>query len=399
MPSTAQISGKGDGKSGSMTLDQLLKRTNVLYCLDCGKCTGTCPAAIARPGFSPRRVIELALMDDDGSRTALNRYLWDCLTCGKCANYCPEEVWFSEFVRARRGDAYHEGNYSVKNHGGIVYSISQAMADLNLKQKRMDWVKGTKISDKGEVLLFTGCLPYFELFFKNLKLEYGSKVLNNAVKIMNKAGITPAVMSNEVCCGHDDIWSGNLERFTKLAKKNIAAIKATGAKKIVTICPECATTLKNDYAEFLGEKFEVVHITQYLAELLKDGKIKVKKNAGKVTFHDPCRLVQHMNIVDAPREVIKAVGGDNFTEMRESGVLASCCGTTLWRNCDALSEIMRLDRLKQAQETGAQTLLTACPKCQIHFRCTLSTKCDEVGLDKNLKVEDIVTYVAENLEG
>jgi len=394
MPAEPKVNGK---KSG-MTQDEVFKRTNVLYCLDCGKCTATCPAALARPGFSPRRVIELALMDDDGAKTALNRYLWDCLTCGKCSNYCPEEVFFSEFVRARRGDAYEEGNYSVKNHGGITYAISQVHADMNLKQKRMDWVKGTKVAEKGEVLLFTGCLPYFELFFKNLNLEFGSKVLNNAVKIMNKAGVTPVVMPNEVCCGHDEIWSGNLDRFTKLAKKNLAAFKATGAKKIVTICPECATTLKNDYAEFLGEKLEVVHITEYLAQLLKEGKLKVKKGSGKVTFHDPCRLVQHMGVVNAPREVIKAIGGENFTEMRESGVLASCCGTTLWRNCDALSEIMRHDRIKQAMETGAQTLLTACPKCQMHFRCTLSTKAEESGLDKNLKVKDLVTYVAENLE-
>jgi len=181
-------------------------------------------------------------------------------------------------------------------------------------------------------------------------------------------------------------------------EKNIQAIKRTGAKKIVTVCPECASTIKKYYKEMGGLEIEVVHISQFIDGLLKEGKLKLRQAKGKVTFQDPCRLVQHMEEVDAPRNVIAAVNPGGLVEMRESKELASCCGTALWRNCDSFSEAMRGDRLRQAKETGADLVLTACPKCQIHFKCTLSGKCEEKGIDPELKVKDLVTYVAENME-
>jgi Fe-S oxidoreductase len=345
-------------------------------------------------------MIEMALMEhSDAGHMVQDQHLWDCLTCGKCTNYCPTSVYFPEFVRSVRRMSLEKGNYSVINHTGITYHVAEAMANNDLTQKRLGWINGTNIAKKADILFFTGCLPYFDVTFRPLGIDGGANILNNAVKIMNRAGIVPAVMADEVCCGHDQIWSGDMRTFTALAKRNMKAIERTGAKRIVTICPECTTTLKNDYAEHINVNLDVVHITQFLAELIKDGKLVLRKNPEKVTYHDPCRLVQHLGVVDAPRTVIKAIDPEGFVEMRESGVLASCCGTTLWRGCDALSEVMRHDRLEQAMETGASTLLTACPKCQIHFRCTLSTKLENSGLDPNLKVKDIVTFVAENMEG
>lgn len=380
-------------------LNKMMRQTNVLQCLDCGKCTATCPAAIARHEFSPRRVIELALMGPYGKdQVELDRHLWDCLTCGKCTNYCPSEVSFPEFVRMVRAWSADKGNRSVINHAGMTYHVADAMANQELEQKRLGWVKDTQVSDKGEVLFFTGCVNYFDVYFNSLGIDGGANILNNVVKIMNKAGIVPAVMPQEVCCGHDQIWSGDLETFKALAQKNIKRIAATGAKLIVTACPECTTTLKNDYKEHLGADLEVMHISQYLAKLIKEGKLELKKDDQKVTFHDPCRLVQHLGFVEPPREVIRAIDPEGFVEMKESGKMASCCGTTLWRGCDALSEVIRHDRLQQAQDTGAKVLLTACPKCQIHFRCTLSAKCSEGDEKPNFVVKDLVTYVAENLK-
>jgi len=331
-------------------------------------------------------------------RVALEKRLWDCLTCGKCTNYCPTKVSFPEFVRSVRMTSRDKDNCSVINHAGITYYIADAMANNDLKQKRLSWVDGTKVVTKGDVLFFTGCLPYFDTIFKHINVDGGPGMLNNAVKIMNKAGVTPVVMADEVCCGHDEIWSGDQKTFIELAKKNLKAIERTGAKRIVTICPECATTLKNDYREHLGVELDVVHITEFIAEFIKNGRLTMKKSNEKVTYHDPCRLVQHLGVVEAPRNIIKTIDPEGFVEMKESGVLASCCGTTLWRGCDALSEVMRHDRLKQAMATGATTLLTACPKCRIHFKCTLSGKCEEAGLDPKLKVKDIVTFIAENME-
>lgn len=389
--------GNGDPDSEAKKIQELIKRTNVLFCLDCGKCTATCPVAAVKKGFSPRRIVEVAIMED-GENTPDNRYLWDCLTCGKCSNYCPEEVHFSEFVRSLRQFALARGNYSVMNHGGITYSIAEAMTKLKPMQSRTGWVKDTRISDKGDTLLFTGCMVYFDIIFEPLGIEGGPNILNNAVRIMNKAGIVPAVMANEVCCGHDQIWSGDRDTFSSLMDANIRAIKETGAKRVVTVCPECANTLKEDYSKMGGLDIEVLHMAELIEELLTQDKIKLRTAQGNVTYQDPCRLAQHLHVIDPPRTVIKAVNPEGLVEMADTKAFANCCGTTLFRNCDSFSEKMRVERLKQATRTGASTILTACPKCQIHMRCTLSTKCEDEGVDPKLQVKDMITYVAENLE-
>ena len=378
-------------------LGELLKETNAFYCLSCGKCSGGCPVSVVKPDFSPRRIVELALIESEESITTDISY-WDCLTCGKCSNYCPEDVQFPIFIRNQRKEAPKSGNCPMINHGGITYSIADTMANLDTEQDRLCWVKDVNIADKGDILLFTGCLVHFDIIFEPLRIDSGDNILNNAVKIMNKAGIVPAVMPDEVCCGHDHLWAGDEKTFRKLMKKNLEAIKNTGARRIVTVCPEGTVTLKKDYARYGGLDLEVVHISEFIAELLENGKIDVRSPEGRITFHDPCRLAQHLKIIDAPRNVIKAVNPDGFIEMKDSKEMAFCCGTSLFRNCDAFSEAIRSERLSQAMATDAECLLTACPKCQIHFKCTLSTKCEEQGLNPDLKVKDLVTYVAENME-
>jgi len=367
------------------------------HCVDCGKCTVVCPVADKVPGFSPRRIVETAL-SGASDETPTNRYLWDCLTCGKCANYCPKDVNFHEFIREEREAAKGKALPSILNHGGITYSIAKAQAELDTKQQRLDWVGDAKVSDKGDVLLFTGCMAYFDTIFEPLGINSKKNVLYNAVKIMNRAGIVPAVMADEVCCGHDLLFSGDTETFRKLMDKNIKAIKRTGAKRIVTVCPEGTLTLRKYYAEQGGLNVEVVHISELLSELIKAGILKLRTGTEKVTFHDPCRLAHHLRTTEAPREVIRAASPEGLVEMKDSKEEATCCGTSLFRGCDAHSEVIRQERLRQAQETGASALLTTCPKCQVHFKCTLSAKIEDKGLDPKLKVLDLVTFVAEHLD-
>jgi Fe-S oxidoreductase len=383
---------------GGKSVEDLLQETNVYYCLDCGKCSGSCPVSTVKADFSPRRIVESTAMEPD-EKSSTDKTLWDCLTCHKCYNFCPEDVNFPLFVREQRKRALKHDNLPVLNHGGITNSVAHAMANLDLKQERLAWVGDAKIAEKGDILLFTGCMVHFDLVFEPLGVDGGKNILYNAVRIMNKAGIMPVVMKDEVCCGHDQLWGGEEEAFIKLMERNLKAIKKTGAKKIVTVCPEGANTLKKDYAKYGNAKLEVVHITEFLAELLREGKIKLKQSGEKVTYQDPCRLSRYLNVLDAPRELINAVNPEGFVEMEDSRELSTCCGTTLFRGCDSFSEAIRDTRLKQAGATGAETILTACPKCQIHMRCTLSGKCEERDIDPKLKVKDIVTFVAENLEG
>jgi Fe-S oxidoreductase len=181
-------------------------------------------------------------------------------------------------------------------------------------------------------------------------------------------------------------------------EKNLEMFRNAGAKKIVTLCPECARTLSRDYAEYGGTQLDVVHMTAFLAGLLDEGKIKLREMDTPVTFQDPCRLARHLGDTDSARKILEASSKEKFTEMENNKELADCCGTSLFRNCNAQSEAIRVARLQEAAGTGAKILLTACPKCQIHFRCSMSGNPEKKGLDPGLEIKDVLTWVVEAME-
>jgi Fe-S oxidoreductase len=240
-----------------------------------------------------------------------------------------------------------------------------------LKQNRLGWITSDlKTKEKSEYLYFVGCLPYFDVFFSDIKANSLDSA-RSTLKILNFFGIEPMVLSNERCCGHDLLWMGDVENFKRLAKHNLDQIKKSGAKKLITSCPECLVSLKIDYPEFFGKTdFEVIHISELIADELSKNKIKLNKVEKKVTYQDPCRLGRFLGIYDPPRKVMGSVPGVEFLEMPKNRKNAICCGTSSWVNCDMYSRMIQTNRLKEAKNTGAEVLITACPKCQIHFSCT-----------------------------
>ena len=375
-------------------IEKIVEETKAYYCLDCGKCTSSCPVAMLNPRFSPRLLVEQALIGFE-NLVVRDAELWSCLTCGACSNYCPSMVDFQKFVRKVREESLKKGLTGIKSHGGIFNSITKFLCRENIKQDRLGWLTPElRVRQKGETLYFVGCQPYFDIIFEEIKVNCLDNIAKLVVKLLNKAGIEPVVLANERCCGHDALWSGDVETFEKLLELNLREIKGRGVKRVVTNCPECLRTLKIDYAEYAKIDFEVLHITEMLLELANKDKISFSKVDGKVTYHDPCRLGKHLGIYEAPRSLLGMIPGVEFVEMENNRGNSLCCGTSLWSNCDMFSESIRVSRLREAQATGAGTLLTACPKCQIHFKCSLS--CDSGrNLDVSLGVEDLVTYVAK----
>ena len=220
-------------------------------------------------------------------------------------------------------------------------------------------------------------------------------IAEDTVRILNYLGIEPVVLENERCCGHDLYWLGKLELFDQLGKLNLKEIEDSGAKTVVTACPECALTLKQLYRERLGGiSFEVKHITEVVAE--NSDKLQFKELAMDVTFQDPCRLGRFMGVYEQPRAALKSIPGVDFREMPHSGRGAICCGTTNWMNCDATSKRIQRSRLTEAKAVGAKTLVTACPKCQIHFRCS---ECGDESDKVDIQIMDFVNIVASALKG
>ena len=214
------------------------------------------------------------------------------------------------------------------------------------------------------------------------------------MKLLNRLGITPVVSEHEICCGHDAYWTGKPETVKALAKRNVEIIKATGAKEVVFSCPECYYMFKQVYPDMVGDlPFEPIYILNLLAE--HSEALGLRPQEGKVTYHDPCRVARMDDVIDEPRLLLRAVPELEFAEMERIGKDALCCGSSAFVSCSRVNKRIQVERLEEAIRTGAGTLVTACPKCNIHLRCALR---DE-DTSATIEIKDLLILLAEALGG
>jgi Fe-S oxidoreductase/coenzyme F420-reducing hydrogenase delta subunit len=384
------------GRSKEQTVEavkQLIDDTGAFDCVECGKCTTVCPVAKLDPTFAPRTVV-LRAMEGIVDNIAKDRDIWTCTTCEQCNSMCPYKVDYTGFIRGMREEASQFGAAPLCSQGGLIHSTQRIMANGKLKQNRLGWVKDDmKVSDKGDVFYFVGCLPHYDAIFydrQDLKMQ---KICESAVKIMNKAGIVPVVSNEEKCCGHDLNWTGNEEDFEKLMEHNLDLVKRSGAKKVVFTCPECYRTFKMDYQDLAGDLgFELVHMSDYVKQLADSGALKLEgstKLTGTFSYHS--------GIYDSPRELAKAFSGAKFVEMENTRDKAVCCGVSAWSNCNANAKRIQVERVVEAKKAGADRLLMFCPKCQIHMKCAIQ---DKVPVDQamvDVRLEDFTVAIARLL--
>ena len=382
-----------------MNLEDIIKETKTYYCLECGKCTAVCPVSRHNSNFSPRFMLERALMGF-GDELIHDRELFSCLSCYACSHLCPSDVDYPVFTQKVRNLASVEGEHGDCAHSGTLLSLMRLVSRPDIKQRRLDWLDGCRTLPKSEVLYFVGCAPYFEPIFQDIEVS-PVNIARNSIKILNALGIEPMLLPNERCCGHDLLWTGDTETFKKLAQLNAEMIREAGAKKIVFSCPEGYRTFKIDYPQYVKLDCEPVHITELLAQNLSKLSLRPRVKQGgsnpevkRVTYQDPCRLGRHLGIYEPPREIIKAIPGIKLIEMEHSGEESICCGTSAWTNCSSYSKQIRIERLLEAKATGAELLVTSCPKCQIHFKCAMVDKGAEKGPNIEMKVMDLVNLVA-----
>ena len=380
-----------------MNLEDIIQETKTYYCLECGKCTSICPVARYDPAFSPRQIIENALLGF-GDEVVFNKELFSCLSCYTCQRECPSDIDFPVFVRKARIMAQDNGQHGVCAHAGQLQSLARLMTSPVIKQKRLEWLSNEyRVSEKSDVLFWVGCAPYFAPVFEDIEFN-ALDVTRASLKILNSLGIEPKLLANEKCCGHDALWTGDIETFKRLVEHNAAQIKEAAVKKIVFSCPEGYRTFKLDYPNYVDLGCEVQHISEFLAEKIGQNGVKFKEIKKKVTYQDPCRLGRHLGVYDAPRKVLESIPGIALVEMRHSGLDSICCGTSAWTNCDSYSDMIRAERLCEATETGAELLVTACPKCQTHFRCAMTDKGKEHRSTPKIEVMDLANLVANAIE-
>jgi len=318
--------------------------------------------------------------------------IWLCTTCGKCSKACPRDVKQVEAGIALRRMATEYGIFSptadpVRTIRSNLSSEGNPFAED--RQKRGDWAEGLSIkpfNGKMEILYFTGC--YFS-YDKRLR-----KVAMATANILKKAGVDFGILgSKENCCGESIRKTGDEELYLQLAKENIKTFIDNGVKKILVSSPHCYHTFKNEYPEFMVH-FEVVHITEYLFELIRDGRLEFTKDyAKKVTYHDPCYLGRHNGIYDEPRKVLQQISGLELTEMEESREDSFCCGGgggRIWMDTPKGERFSDL-RLEQAAKTGAEVMVTSCPYCIVNFEDSLLSRKDS----ETLVIKDLTEIIQE----
>jgi len=374
-----------------MNIEEAVNRYQTYYCLDCGVCTGSCPVSRVLPSFSPRLIVEKALLEL-GDELLQDPELWACLTCSRCYERCPAKIDFPEFMRALREEALKRGTTPVYAHHSMLQTIMELQTQ-GIQQKKTEWAKEAgKVAETGDTFFFVGCMPYFDVIFRDIGVD-SLTVSRNVIKILNAAGIEPVVSDAECCCGHDMLWNGNFDAFKRLAAKNVELIRKSGAKRVVFSCPEGYYTFKHHYPQYLGDLgFEAIHFYDLVERKLAEGALKLSNGAGVYTYHDPCRLGRMLKIYEGPRNILRNLADSQFVEMERNRENAVCCGTSGWANCSAGSKQIQVERLQEAGQTGAQILVTACPKCAIHLNCALNN------MDMDLQIKDLTTLIAESMK-
>ena len=368
-----------------------LSQFQIDYCMECGVCTGSCPVAMEREDFSPRQMIKRTMSEPEADILG-SKDIWACLSCSRCSDRCPVEIDFPGFIKAYRAKAGAAGNLPKLSHHGMFHTLTRIQAS-GVKQDRIGWARAAgKISETGDYFYFSGCVAYYDIAFQYLGLRMIQAARDN-LKLLNLLGIEPVMSDNECCCGHDAFWCGDEDTFLNLARKNVDAIAATGARTVIFGCPEGYSMFREAYTAHLGElPFDIVHITEFLADRLPASDILFKNGSHTmVTFQDPCRLGRRSGIYEAPRALIELVPGTTLSEMEHNRENAVCCGTTGWMECSTCSKVMQIQRLKEAQAAGAQAIVTACPKCRIHLTCA------QKNTDFQMDIIDLASFLTANI--
>jgi len=329
-------------------------------CFQCGKCDVVCPWNQVR-NFSIRKIIREASF---GLTEIGSEDIWRCTTCGNCPDKCPRGVDQIELGIALRrlATAYDVVYASAKSAGMAASSLDHEGNPLNgQRSERGAWAEGLEVkpfTEKTEVLFFGCCYFSYDPRMK--------KVAQATAEILNKAGVDYGILgSSESCCGESIRKTGAEDTYKKLAKENIKAFVDSGVKKIVVSSPHCLEAFRKEYAEFMVH-FEVVHMTQFLLELIRDGRLVITGTLEKTaTYHDPCYLGRHNGIFDEPRAILDSVPGLTIKEMKDHRRNSLCCGGgggRVWMETVKGERFSDL-RVQQARAVGAELLITACPYC------------------------------------
>ena len=396
----------GSARVTDMTWKQMLDTTS---CTECGRCQDVCPAYATGKALSPKLLI-MAMRDQlmtEGPRAlaAKGSYepppivpnavtddiVWDCVTCGACVRECPVGIeHIDHIIDLRRNLVMVESRFP-QEAGTMLRDVDRTSNPWGKPQAdRTHWADGlgVRVLQPGDappaVLFWVGCAPAFD--------ERAKQAAVSTAKLMQMAGVDFAILGQrEACTGDPARRMGDEYTFQRLAGQNVGTLNETGVRKIVTTCPHCFNTIGNEYPDF-GGSYEVVHHTEFLAGLVREGKLAPVPSERTITYHDSCYLARHNDVRSQPRELVDAVG--KAIEMPRNRERTFCCGAggaRMWME-EKRGRPINQERVREAAATGAETLAVACPFCTV----MLDDGVRETGA--KMQVIDLATLLAEAVE-
>ena len=400
-------SGSFDVKVGASAITDFSWQQRLSFdsCTQCGRCTNACPATAAGTLLSPMHLM-LKLRDVmlrqtrlDGGTSVLPdivnpEELWACTTCRACVNQCPVLIDHIDAIVDMRRHLVGEGKLERAKRD-LLSNLNNVSNPYGLPQSdRMKWAEGLgvkTVTDQPEfdVLYWVGCSGSYD--------PRNQSVSRAMVKILRAANVNFVTLGNEEKCNCEVARRlGEEGRFQQTVMESAELFKKYKVKTLLTQCPHCFNTFRNEYPEF-GVDLKVIHHSQFIEQLIKTGKLKLKQGSGKtVTFHDPCYLGRYNDVFEPPREVISAVGPLAIKEMKRSRSDSFCCGAgggNSWYKVELKKKVSAI-RLEEAQRTQANILATACPFCT----SMLEDATAAAGVKESIAVRDIAELVAEQIE-
>ncbi len=352
-----------------------VREDEYLHCTRCGLCLAACPhyRLTVNETNSPRarvallRAVREGLVETPTDKTAAP--FFRCLLCGACTFTCPSGVTVDRLFELTRGEMSDLG----LTPEALVALSAQIAEGHNISgepnENRLMWAENLPSPPRGigkgraQVVYFVGCV--------SAMFPRSYSVAQSFAQLLEKADVDYALLGEqEWCCGYPQAISGDPDQAREVMEHNLAAVRAMETRTVVTTCPSCSHFWKHSYPVALNEDLdlEVVHATEFLADLLEQGRLPLRDDLPEqvVTYHDPCDLGRKGSIVEAPRRILAQIPGVTLVEMPENREGSHCCGGggNLESFDPELSKAIAARRIHQAAETGAQTVLSACQQCE-----------------------------------